>query len=94
MADNLGGARCLTFDVSRPAHRFAWGADIFKVLVVFPPYCGYEIVIVVGYHLQDTLGACLYALTTAIALISVNNDIVISRTIGVTIVCNVAWHYH
>ncbi len=94
MGDGPAGTCQLTFDVSWSAHRFTWGTDIFKVPVVFLPYCGYEIVIVVGYHLQDTLRACLYALATAIALISVNNDVVISRTIGVTIVCNVAWHYH
>ena len=94
MADGPAGTRRLTFDVSWSAHRFTWGADIFKVPVVLLLYCGYEIIIVVGYHLQDTLRACLYALATAIALIGVNNDVVISRTIGVTIVRNIAWHYH
>ncbi len=94
MGDGLAGTCHPAFDVPRSAHRFTWGADIFKVLVVLLTYCGYEIVIVVGYYLQDTLRACLYALAAAIALISVNNNVVISRTIGITIVCDVAWHYH
>ena len=51
MADGPARTCYLTFDVSWYLHRFTWGTDIFKVPVVFLPYSGYEIVIVIGYHL-------------------------------------------
>jgi hypothetical protein len=93
MGDGSAGTSLLASDISGTAHWLALGADIFDVLVVFLPYRDYLVVIVIDYHFQDIFRACLYAFAAAVALIAVNDDVPVSRAIGVTIVSDIARHY-
>ena len=94
MGDGSAGTSRLTPDISGAAHRLALGADIFDVLVVFLSYRDYLVVIVIDYNFQDILGACFHTFTASVALIAVNDDVPVSRAIGVTIVSDIARHYH
>ena len=94
MADGSARTSLLAPDISVTAHRLALGADIFDVLVVFLPYCDHLVVIVIDYNFQDIFGACFHTFTAAVALIAVNDDVPVSRAIGVTIVSDIARHYH
>jgi len=85
------GTGYLAFEFNWAAYGFTRSADIFKVLTVFLFYGDNEVVIIIGYYLKDILRACLNALAAAIAFIGVNDYIVVSRAIGVTIICDIAW---
>ena len=93
MGDGITRTSLLAPDVSGTAHRLALSAYIFDVLVMFLPYRNYLVVIVIDYDFQDILGTCLYAFAASVALIAVNNNVPVSRAIGVTIVGDIAGHY-
>ena len=93
MGDGTTRTSLLAPDVSGTAHRLALSADILNVLVMFLPYRNYFVVIVIDYDFQDIFGARLYAFATSVALIAVDNNVPVSRAIGVAIIGNVAGHY-
>jgi len=93
MGDGTTRTSLLALHISGTAHRLALSADILNVLVMFLPYRNYFVVIVIDYDFQDIFGARLYAFATSVALIAVDNNVPVSRAIGVAIIGNVARHY-
>ena len=67
-----------TPQIRLPAHGLAGGARVLEVLAVLLAHGNNEIVIVVGYYLQNVSWACFNALATSITLVRVNNYVVVT----------------
>ena len=75
----------------RPSLRLAWSATIFNFLSMLFGYCGHQLIFKVNHHgsrFQDALGTSFYAFAAAIALVCVNANKVLSRTVFIAVMNN------
>ena len=84
--NSTGLASYVTVDFFRGALSVISWANVAETLCKLQLHRCLGLIVVIEKNLKDTLRASLHAVTTSIALVSIDGDVVLSRTIRVSVV--------